>query len=33
MVDNNQTRADEMLEKFHGEWNGDITRLYKEYAF
>ena len=33
MTDKNQTRAEEMLEKYHGEWNGDITKLYKEYAF
>ncbi len=33
MVAKNQTRAEEMLEKYHGEWNKDITKLYKEYAF
>ena len=28
-----QVPADELLEKFHGEWNGDLTRIYSEYSY
>ncbi len=33
LADRGQTRADELLGKFHKEWNGDITPLFKEYNF
>ncbi len=33
LADRNQTRAEELLGKFHKEWNGDITPLFKEYNF
>ncbi len=32
-VDRGYTRAEELLRRFHGEWNGDITPLFKEYNF
>ena len=25
--------ADELLEKYHGEWQGDLSRIYEEYAY
>ncbi|GAB4385401.1 glutamate--cysteine ligase [Albidovulum sp.] len=25
--------ADELLEKYHGEWQGDLTRIYAEYSY
>ncbi len=25
--------ADELLEKYYGEWNGDLTRIYAEYSY
>ena len=28
-----QTLAEELLERFHGAWNGDITRIFSEYAY
>lgn len=28
-----QTPADELLEKYHGEWNGDISKVYSEYSY
>ena len=27
------TFADRLLERFHGEWNGDVGRVYDEYSF
>lgn len=27
------TPAEKMLEKYHGEWNGDLSPIFKEYAF
>lgn len=27
------TPAERLLQKFHGSWNGDISKLFKEYAF
>ncbi|MFP7569161.1 glutamate--cysteine ligase [Marivita sp. S2033] len=32
-VESGQTLADEFLEKYHGEWNGDLTRIYGEYSY
>ncbi|WP_299360216.1 glutamate--cysteine ligase [uncultured Paracoccus sp.] len=32
-VDTGQTPADELLAKYHGEWQGDLTRIYPEYAY
>jgi glutamate--cysteine ligase len=33
IVDSGRTLAEEKLGKFHGEWNGDIDRLFQEYAY
>ncbi|MBV8798787.1 MAG: glutamate--cysteine ligase [Alphaproteobacteria bacterium] len=33
LVERGYTRAEELLHKFHGEWNGDLSRLFAEYNF
>ena len=33
IVETGQTPADRLLEKFHGEWQGDVTHIYKDLAF
>ncbi|WP_417514010.1 glutamate--cysteine ligase [Minwuia sp.] len=33
MVDENRSMADELLEKYHGPWNGDVSRVFSEYAY
>jgi len=33
LADRRYTRADELLDKFHTTWNGDITPLFTEYNF
>jgi glutamate--cysteine ligase len=33
IVAENRTPADELLAKFHGEWNGDLDRIYAEYSY
>jgi len=32
-VENGRTPADELLERYHGDWNGDMTRIYAEYSY
>lgn len=32
-VDANQTAAEQKLELFHGPWNGDIDRVFREFAY
>ncbi len=32
-VDSGKVPADELLEKYHGAWNGDLTRIYDEYSY
>lgn len=32
-VDTGKVQADEMLEKYHGEWQGDLSRIYSEYSY
>lgn len=32
-VDSGQTPADELLARYHGDWNGDLSRIYAEYAY
>src|SRR4029079_6549471 len=27
------TPADRLLDKFHNEWNGDVSRIYEEFSF
>ncbi len=33
VVERNETPAEELLAKFHGEWNGDLSHVYDEYAY
>jgi glutamate--cysteine ligase len=33
LVDRGYTRAEELLRRYRGEWNGDLTPLFKEYNF
>ena len=33
LVDRGYTRAEELLDRYHGEWKGDLTPLFKEYNF
>ncbi len=33
LAERGYTRAEEMLERYKGEWKGDITRLFKDYNF
>ena len=32
-LESGQTPADELLEKFHGEWAGDLSRIFPEYSY
>jgi len=32
-VETGMAPADELLEKYHGEWAGDLTRIYGEYSY
>jgi glutamate--cysteine ligase len=32
-VESGRTPADDLLEKYHGEWKGDLTRIYSEYSY
>ena len=32
-LDSGQTPADELLEHFHGDWGGDLDRIYAEYSY
>ena len=32
-VETGQTPADELLQRFHGAWAGDLTRIYGEYSY
>ncbi|WP_372604538.1 glutamate--cysteine ligase [Actibacterium sp.] len=32
-VESGKVPADELLDKYHGEWNGDLTRIYKEFSY
>ncbi len=32
-VESGKVPADELLEKYHGEWNGDLSRIYGEYSY
>lgn len=33
IVETGITPASELLAKYHGEWNGDLTRIYAEYSY
>ena len=32
-VESGKVPADELLERYHGDWNGDLTRIYAEYSY
>ena len=32
-IDSGMVPADELLAKYHGEWNGDLTPIYREYSY
>jgi len=32
-VEDGKTPADELLDKYHGEWAGDLSRIYGEYSY
>ncbi|MAM62123.1 glutamate--cysteine ligase [Maritimibacter sp. UBA3975] len=32
-VEENRTPADELLEHFHGDWNGDLSKVYGAYSY
>ena len=32
-LDSGKTPADELLEHYHGDWNGDLSRIYAEYSY
>lgn len=32
-VETGRVPADELLERYHGEWNGDLSRIYAEYSY
>lgn len=33
IVDSGRTRAEDILERYHGAWNRDVTRLFTEHAY
>ncbi len=33
IVDSGETRADELLRKYRGEWGGDVRKVFSEYAY
>jgi glutamate--cysteine ligase len=33
IVNSGRTRAEDLLERFHGPWGGDVTRLFREHAY
>ncbi|CUH67179.1 Glutamate--cysteine ligase GshA [Thalassovita gelatinovora] len=32
-IETGKTPADELLEHYHGDWNGDLSRIYKDYSY
>jgi glutamate--cysteine ligase len=32
-IESGQTPADELLARYHGDWNGDLSRIYGEYSY
>lgn len=32
-IETGKTPADELLERYHGDWNGDLNRIYGEYSY
>ncbi len=33
IVASGRTPAEELLERYHGDWRGDLTRIYREYSY
>jgi glutamate--cysteine ligase len=33
VVTSGMTPADRLLAKYHGEWGGDVSQIYKEFSF
>ena len=33
IVEGNKTRAEDLLERFHGPWKGDVTKLFEEFSY
>ena len=33
MMEKRQTQADQLLELYNGSWDGDISRVYRDFAF
>jgi glutamate--cysteine ligase len=33
VIASGQTPADRLLERFHNEWGGDVSRIYQEMSF
>ena len=33
VVASGMTFADRLLERYHGDWQGDVARVYDEYSF
>ncbi|MEO0751833.1 MAG: glutamate--cysteine ligase, partial [Pseudomonadota bacterium] len=32
-VDSGQVPADELLARYHGDWQGDLSKIYAEYSY
>ena len=32
-VDNGETAADELLGRYHSDWNGDVTKVFEDYSY
>ena len=32
-VDRGETLSDELLAQYHGEWGGDVTKVFGEYSY
>ena len=32
-LDSGKVPADELLERYHGDWEGDLTRIYADYSY
>ncbi|QBF33562.1 glutamate--cysteine ligase [Thalassococcus sp. S3] len=32
-IESGKVAADELLDHYHGDWNGDLTRIYEEYSY
>ncbi|MBK5925888.1 glutamate--cysteine ligase [Rhodobaculum claviforme] len=32
-LETGQTPADELLARYHGDWNGDLSRIYRDYSY